>query len=236
MAAPPHVLPFLSPSSASASLRAPSGRRRAADLRCAAAAGQAGFFTRLGRLIKEKAKSDVDKLFSGFSKTRENLSVVDELLTYWNLADTDRVLDDLEEALLVSDFGPRISFRIVDTLRDEIRDGKLKSGSEIKASLKRCILELLTSKGSNTELKLGFRKPAVIMIVGVNGGGKTTSLGKLAHRFKNEGAKVLMAAGDTFRAAARDQLEVWAERTGSEIVIDKDKKAQAPSGSETWEA
>nr|BAJ86455.1 predicted protein [Hordeum vulgare subsp. vulgare]BAJ89271.1 predicted protein [Hordeum vulgare subsp. vulgare] len=220
--APSRALPFLSPPSTAP--RAPSGR-----LRCAAAAGQAGFFTRLGRLIKEKAKSDVDKLFSGFSKTRENLSVVDELLTYWNLADTDRVLDDLEEALLVSDFGPKISFRIVDTLRDEIRDGKLKSGTEIKASLKRCILELLTTKGSKTELQLGFRKPAVIMIVGVNGGGKTTSLGKLAHRFKNEGAKVLMAAGDTFRAAARDQLEIWAERTGSEIVIDNDKKAQAPS-------
>uniref|UniRef100_A0A453GR16 SRP54-type proteins GTP-binding domain-containing protein n=1 Tax=Aegilops tauschii subsp. strangulata TaxID=200361 RepID=A0A453GR16_AEGTS len=98
-----------------------------------------------------------------------------------------------------------------------------------QASLKRCILELLTTKGSKTELQLGFRKPAVIMIVGVNGGGKTTSLGKLAYRFKNEGAKVLMAAGDTFRAAARDQLEIWAERTGSEIVIDNDKKAQAPS-------
>uniref|UniRef100_A0A453GQP9 Signal recognition particle SRP54 helical bundle domain-containing protein n=1 Tax=Aegilops tauschii subsp. strangulata TaxID=200361 RepID=A0A453GQP9_AEGTS len=153
--APSRALPFLSPPStapASASLRAPSSR-----LRCAAAAGQAGFFTRLGRLIKEKAKSDVDKLFSGFSKTRENLSVVDELLTYWNLADTDRVLDDLEEALLVSDFGPKISFRIVDTLRDQIRDGKLKSGTEIKASLKRCILELLTTKGSKTELQLGFR-------------------------------------------------------------------------------
>ncbi|ONM34370.1 Cell division protein FtsY homolog chloroplastic [Zea mays] len=67
------------------------------------------------------------------------------------------------------------------------------------------------------------------MIVGVNGGGKTTSLGKLAYRFKNEGVKVLMAAGDTFRAAARDQLEVWAERTGSEIVIDNDKKAQPPA-------
>ncbi|KAL6613789.1 hypothetical protein ACP70R_036059 [Stipagrostis hirtigluma subsp. patula] len=226
MAAPSHVLPFLSPAGSAVCLR--SGRR-AGLLRCSAAAGQAGFFTRLGRLIKEKAKSDVEKLFSGFSKTRENLSVVDELLTYWNLADTDRVLDELEEALLVSDFGPKISFRIVDTLREEIRDGKLKSGSEIKASLKRCILELLTSKGGNSELKLGSRKPAVIMIVGVNGGGKTTSLGKLAYRFKNEGAKVLMAAGDTFRAAARDQLEVWAERTGSEIVIDNDKKAQPPA-------
>ena len=96
MAAPSHVLPFLSPASAAASARAGPGRR-AGLLRCAAAAGQAGFFTRLGRLIKEKAKSDVEKLFSGFSKTRENLSVVDELLTYWNLADTDRVLDELEE-------------------------------------------------------------------------------------------------------------------------------------------
>ncbi|RCV29131.1 hypothetical protein SETIT_5G459400v2 [Setaria italica] len=228
MAAPSHVLPFLSPASTASSVRVSPGRRSGL-LRCAAAAGQAGFFTRLGRLIKEKAKSDVEKLFSGFSKTRENLSVVDELLTYWNLADTDRVLDELEEALLVSDFGPKISFRIVDTLREEIRDGKLKSGPEIKASLKRCILELLTSKGGNPELNLGFRKPAVIMIVGVNGGGKTTSLGKLAHRFKNEGVKVLMAAGDTFRAAARDQLEVWAERTGSEIVIDNDKKAQPPA-------
>ncbi|TKW18943.1 hypothetical protein SEVIR_5G465800v4 [Setaria viridis] len=228
MAAPSHVLPFLSPASTASSVRVSPGRRSGL-LRCAATAGQAGFFTRLGRLIKEKAKSDVEKLFSGFSKTRENLSVVDELLTYWNLADTDRVLDELEEALLVSDFGPKISFRIVDTLREEIRDGKLKSGPEIKASLKRCILELLTSKGGNPELNLGFRKPAVIMIVGVNGGGKTTSLGKLAHRFKNEGVKVLMAAGDTFRAAARDQLEVWAERTGSEIVIDNDKKAQPPA-------
>ncbi|KAG8053890.1 hypothetical protein GUJ93_ZPchr0001g32896 [Zizania palustris] len=228
MAAPSRVLPFLSPA-ASASVRASPYGRRAGLLRCAAAAGQAGFFTRLGRLIKEKAQSDVDKLFSGFSKTRENLSVVDELLTYWNLADTDRVLDELEEALLVSDFGPKISFRIVDTLREQIRDGKLKSGAEIKEALKSCILELLTSKGGNSELQLGFRKPAVIMIVGVNGGGKTTSLGKLAYRFKNEGAKVLMAAGDTFRAAARDQLEVWAERTGSEIVIDNDKKAKPPA-------
>ncbi|GAB4861817.1 hypothetical protein Ancab_037073 [Ancistrocladus abbreviatus] len=70
-------------------------------------AGQAGIFTRLGRLIKEKAKSDVEKLFSGFSKTRDNLAVIDELLLYWNLADTDRVLDELEEALLVSDFGAK---------------------------------------------------------------------------------------------------------------------------------
>jgi len=108
MAAPSHVLPFLSPT---ATGTASSVRASPARLRCAAAAGQAGFFTRLGRLIKEKAKSDVEKLFSGFSKTRENLSVVDELLTYWNLADTDRVLDDLEEVRAgFDDSAPSFSF------------------------------------------------------------------------------------------------------------------------------
>ncbi|XP_034205702.1 cell division protein FtsY homolog, chloroplastic-like isoform X4 [Prunus dulcis] len=152
-------------------------------------AGQTGFFTRLGRLIKEKAKSDLEKLFSGFSKTRDNLAVIDELLLYWNLADTDRVLDELEEALLVSDFGPKITIKIVESLREDIVAGKLKSGSEIKEALKKSVLDLLTTKGSKTELQLGYRKPAVVMIVGVNGGGKTTSLGKLAYRLKEEGAK-----------------------------------------------
>ncbi|XP_073123456.1 cell division protein FtsY homolog, chloroplastic [Henckelia pumila] len=193
------------------------------------ASGQTGFFTKLGRLIQEKAKNDVEKLFSGFSKTRDNLAVVDELLLYWNLSDTDRVLDELEEALLVADFGPRITIKIVESLRDDIYAGKLKSGSEIKDSLKRSILNLLTAKKLKTELQLGFRKPAVIMVVGVNGGGKTTSLGKLANRLKKEGTKVLLAAGDTFRAAASDQLEIWAERTGCEIVVAEKENAKASS-------
>ncbi|KAI5564495.1 hypothetical protein BDE02_14G063600 [Populus trichocarpa] len=192
-------------------------------------ASQTGFFTKLGRLIKEKAKSDVEKIFSGFSKTRDNLAVIDELLLYWNLSETDRVLDELEEALLVSDFGPRITIQIVEKLREDILAGKLKSGSEIKDALKKSVLDLLEKKGNKTELQLGFRKPAVVMIVGVNGGGKTTSLGKLAYRLKNEGAKILMAAGDTFRAAASDQLEIWAERTGCEIVVADGEKAKASS-------
>lgn len=189
----------------------------------------AGFFGRLGRVIKEKAKSDVDKLFSGFSKTRDNLAVVDELLTYWNLADTDQVLDELEEALLVSDFGPKTAINIVESLRKEILAGNLKSGQEIKVALKKKVAGLLTKKVQNTELQLGFKRPAVIMIVGVNGGGKTTSIGKLAYRLKNEGIKVLMAAGDTFRAAASDQLEVWAKRTNSEIVIGEGEKVKPTS-------
>ncbi|CAN1308648.1 Cell division protein FtsY homolog, chloroplastic [Linum perenne] len=204
------------------------GRARATRFKCSAASGT-GFFSRLGRLIKEKAKSDVEKIVSGFSKTRDNLAVIDELLLYWNLSETDRVLDELEEILLVADFGPKITVKIVESLREDILAGKLKSGSEIKEALKSRVLDLLVKKGSKTELQLGFRKPAVIMIVGVNGGGKTTSLGKLAFRLKNEGAKILMAAGDTFRAAASDQLEIWAERTGCEIVVAEEAKAKAAS-------
>ncbi|KAK8951400.1 hypothetical protein KSP39_PZI004747 [Platanthera zijinensis] len=221
---PPAVLPTPSEFNPPVNLHR---RFRAAGHRFRCSAGQTGFFTRLGRLIKEKAKSDVEKIFSGFSKTRDNLAVIDELLLYWNLADTDRVLDELEEALLVSDFGPKISMKIVDSLRDDILAGKLKSGNEIKEALKRSVLNLLTGKNGKADLQLGFRKPAVIMIVGVNGGGKTTSLGKLAWRLKSEGVKVLMAAGDTFRAAASEQLEVWAERTGSEIVVAEGDKVKA---------
>ncbi|XP_057826398.1 cell division protein FtsY homolog, chloroplastic [Cryptomeria japonica] len=198
-----------------------SHRHLAGRIVCAAESEKVGFFGRLGRVIKEKAKSDVERLFSGFSKTRENLAVVDELLTYWNLADTEQVLDELEEALLVSDFGPRTAIKIVENLRKEILAGNLKSGQEIKVALKKKVIDLLKEKVQNTELQLGFKKPAVVLVVGVNGGGKTTSIGKLAYKFQNEGKKVLMAAGDTFRAAARDQLEIWAKRTNSEIVIIK---------------
>ncbi|XP_062155676.1 cell division protein FtsY homolog, chloroplastic [Alnus glutinosa] len=242
-ASPAHLSPLSKPSSPSPSPSSsphilltlprtrsvPYGQTRLANSRFKCLAGQTGFFGRLGRLIKEKAQSDVEKVFSGFSKTRDNLAVIDELLLYWNLADTDKVLDELEEALLVSDFGPKITIKIVESLREDILAGKLKSGNEIKDALKKSVLELLTKRGSKTELQLGFRKPAVIMIVGVNGGGKTTSLGKLAYRLKNEGAKILMAAGDTFRAAASDQLEIWAERTGCEIVVAERDKAKASS-------
>ncbi|CAM6025464.1 unnamed protein product [Sphagnum balticum] len=196
------------------------------NVRCSTSSSdrRVGFLGRLGRVFKEKAKSDIQLLFSGFSKTRENLAVVDELLTYWNLSDSENILDELEEVLLVSDFGPRTAMKIVDGLRKDILKGTLKSGPDIKVALKRIIVRLLTENVSSTELQLGQSRPAVIMIVGVNGGGKTTTIGKLAHRFNNENVKVLMAAGDTFRAAASEQLEVWAERTGSEIVVGEGSK------------
>ncbi|CAI5471185.1 unnamed protein product [Closterium sp. Yama58-4] len=185
-----------------------------------------GFLGRLGRVIKEKAQSDFDRVFKGVTKTRESLKVVDELLTYWNLNEADNILEELEEALIVADFGPRTAIRIVDGIREEIKAGQLKTGKEIKEALKRAIVKLLTDKAPVTALELGTSKPAVVMIVGVNGGGKTTTIGKLSHRFNNEGAKVLLAAGDTFRAAASEQLEVWAERTGASFLRGEGEKTR----------
>ncbi|CAM6089725.1 unnamed protein product [Calypogeia fissa] len=214
-------------SSRSSTRREPEKRT---GVRCAASSeSKVGFFGKLGRVIKEKAKGDIDRLFNGFSKTRENLSVVDELLTYWNLTDSENTLDELEEALLVADFGPRTALKIVDEIREDILAGKLTTGGEIKSALKANIVKLLTQKISNTDLQLGTSRPAVIMIVGVNGGGKTTTIGKLAFRLKKvEDTKVLMAAGDTFRAAAREQLEVWANRTSSDIEMGEgDRKRPA---------
>lgn len=184
----------------------------------AAAGKQAGLFGRIGRVIQEKVRSDVERVFNGFRKTRENLAVVDELLTYWNLGESDSILEELEEALLVADFGPRTAGKIVDALRKDVLAGKLKSGPDIKEALKRSIVALLTTGVASSELQLGSRRPAVIMVVGVNGGGKTTSIGKLGERLRKGGVSVLMAAGDTFRAAAREQLEVWAQRAGAGFV------------------
>ena len=118
----------------------------------------------------------------------------------------------------MSDFGPRTSLKIVDEIREEVRAGRLKTGEEIRAALKASIIHVLRERGGNTDLTLGDAKPAVILIVGVNGGGKTTTIGKLAHKFAQEGASVVLAAGDTFRAAAAEQLEEWARRSNASIV------------------
>ncbi|CAI7859593.1 unnamed protein product [Closterium sp. NIES-54] len=220
MAAASHSLALLQSSSQalSPSNAVTSGSRSLTD--------KLGFLGRLGRVIKEKAQSDFDRVFKGVTKTRESLKVVDELLTYWNLNESDNILEELEEALIVADFGPRTALRIVDGIREEIKAGQLKTGKEIKEALKRAIVKLLTDKAPVTALELGTSKPAVVMIVGVNGGGKTTTIGKLSHRFNKEGAKVLLAAGDTFRAAASEQLEVWAERTGASFLRGEGEKAR----------
>ncbi|HIY32701.1 signal recognition particle-docking protein FtsY [Evtepia sp.] len=123
--------------------------------------------------------------------------------------------EELEEALILSDMGVETSTQAVDTLRERVKENKIKDPEEVKACLREILMELLAV--GDTALDLAD-KPAVVLMIGVNGVGKTTTIGKLAHRLKAEGNRVLLAAGDTFRAAAADQLTIWADRAQVEIV------------------
>lgn len=147
-----------------------------------------------------------DKLKQGLAKTKQVFSFtkVDENL-----------LDELEEKLVIADVGMETTEKIINNLRTRIKKENLKEADEVKNALKEEIEEIF--KDNKPELDLE-NKPAVILMVGVNGAGKTTSIGKIANNLKKEGKKVIIASGDTFRAAATEQLEVWANRAGCELV------------------
>ncbi len=152
-----------------------------------------------------------DKIKAGLEKTRRQMGGVFAEFT----GENEEFYDELEEALIVADSGADTAFKAVSALREKVRDEGLIGKAEIRGALVDILTELL-SVGS-FELKLDT-KPSVILMVGVNGVGKTTTIGKLAARYVSEGKKILLAAGDTFRAAAAEQLTVWAERSGAEIV------------------
>lgn len=152
-----------------------------------------------------------DKIKAGLEKTRRQMGGVFAEFT----GENEEFYDELEEALIVADSGADTAFKAVSALREKVRDEGLIGKAEIRGALVEILTELL-SVGS-FELKLDT-KPSVILMVGVNGVGKTTTIGKLAAKYTAEGKKVLLAAGDTFRAAAAEQLTVWAERSGAEIV------------------
>ena len=147
-----------------------------------------------------------DKLKQGLAKTKQVFSFtkVDENL-----------LDELEEKLIIADVGMETTEKIIDNLRTRIKKENLKEAEQVKQALREEIEEIF--KDNNPELDL-TNKPAVILMVGVNGAGKTTSIGKIANNLIKQGKKVIIASGDTFRAAATEQLEVWANRAGAELV------------------
>lgn len=127
-------------------------------------------------------------------------------------------LEQLEQMLLESDFGVPVTLRLVDAVKHQATRGTVKSQDEFLGALRTGIEQALRSGKSDPTLHLPASKPAVIMVLGVNGAGKTTFIGKLASKLRAEGKSVLLGAGDTFRAGAIDQLRVWAERTGAEFV------------------
>lgn len=156
-----------------------------------------------------------DKLKSGLKKTKDSfLGKVDSVLAGFGKIDED-LFEELEDILISSDFGVQTTEDIMQKLRETVKTNRLTDASQIRTALEKCIAELLDigEKGLDTN-----DVPIVITIIGVNGVGKTTSIGKIAHLYKSSGKKVLLAAGDTFRAAAIDQLSIWAERSGADMI------------------
>ena len=163
---------------------------------------------------KEK-KGLFGRLKAGLAKTRGTLTdQIDQVFRVFRHVD-EELFDELEETLIMSDLGGQTSMDIIDRLREEVRSRHLSEPSEVRDVLCEIIAEILESGDHSLQLD---SQPAVIMMIGVNGVGKTTTIGKLAAKLKAEGKSVMLAAADTFRAAAIDQLEVWAERTGADII------------------
>ena len=156
-----------------------------------------------------------DKIKAGLTKTRDALA--DTLVSVFSGFSEidDDFYDELEESLILADLGVDTAVKATEQLRKVIRERHLKSTEEAKEALKEILVQMLNV--GDTELNLSTT-PSVILVIGVNGVGKTTTIGKIATRLVGEGKKVLLVAGDTFRAAAADQLEIWAQRSGADIV------------------
>ena len=156
-----------------------------------------------------------DKLKQGLSKTKNSFEEkINNVFSTFRKVDED-LLEELEEVLIMSDVGFETSTRIIENLRDKIKKEKLEDAEDVKQALREEIKEIFDSVDNNLHLET---KPSVILVVGVNGVGKTASIGKIANRLKQDGKKVVVAAADTFRAAAVEQLEIWANRAGCDIV------------------
>jgi len=157
-----------------------------------------------------------EKLKEGLVKTRDNLvQKVDEIFSLNSSLD-EEFYDELEEALIMSDVGVKTTQDIIEMLRKNIKDKRISDPEGAKEELKKILMDIM-QRDKNLKI-IPPKFPAVFMVVGVNGVGKTTSIGKLAYFFKSKGNKVLLAAADTFRAAAIDQLEVWGQRVGVDVI------------------
>lgn len=157
-----------------------------------------------------------DKLKSGLKKTKDSfVGKIDTVLAAFGKVD-DELFEELEDILIMSDFGIQTTEKILDDLRIKVKENRVTDAEEVKNLLKAEIEELLTAGGQKP---VDFNDtPVVVTVIGVNGVGKTTSIGKMAHLFKSNNKNVILAAGDTFRAAAIDQLGIWAERAGTDII------------------
>ena len=156
-----------------------------------------------------------DKLKQGLTKTKESINEkINDVFSNFRKVD-EEFLEELEEALIMSDIGIETSTKIIGNLRERIKKEKIDDKENVKELLREEIERILEISDNSLKLET---KPSVILVIGVNGVGKTTSIGKMAARLSKDGKKVVIAAADTFRAAAVEQLEIWANRAGAEIV------------------
>lgn len=159
------------------------------------------------------------KLKEGLTKTKDNFTYkISSMLNLYVNIDED-LFEELEEILITSDIGVETSLDIIDKLREKIKENKIKEPIEVIPCLKEVIIEML---GDEKNSIIPEKTPEIILVIGVNGAGKTTSIGKMSHKLKDSGYKVLMAAGDTFRAAAIEQLEVWSQRASVDLIRQKE--------------
>jgi fused signal recognition particle receptor len=171
----------------------------------------------------KKAGSLLDRLKQSVSKTRSQITAKVEDLVSGEKAIDSQLLVKLENALLAADLGPRTTHQILEAVRQKLDRRALNTAADLKAELKNQLLYVLRTLPSpnGSSATAQELRPYIIFVVGVNGTGKTTTIGKLAHRLRQSGKKVVLAAGDTFRAAAIEQLAVWASRTGADIIKTK---------------
>ena len=156
-----------------------------------------------------------DKLKNGLTKTRESIAKqVNNVFSVFVKVD-DELFENLEEALIMADIGVETSTYIIEKLRDNVKHKHITDGNLVKEELKSIISEILSALDTTVNTST---TPSVILVISVNGVGKTTSIGKIASHYKSMGKKVLLAAADTFRAAAIDQLDIWAQRSGCDII------------------
>ncbi len=176
------------------------------------------FFKRLKESIAAKTEAVTSKFKEGLAKTRSVLTDrVAELFSRRQKID-EAFYEELEEILIGADVGVNTVMELTGELRDEVKKRKIENPSELQPILSEKLTDMLRGKDGDTELKMNPDGITVILFVGVNGVGKTTTIGKLAWRFKQQGKSVLLAAGDTFRAGAIEQLEVWGQRTGVDVI------------------
>ena len=177
------------------------------------------FFKKLTEKITKQTESVTEKFKDGLSKTRNNFSEkVNDLVSRYRKVDED-FFEELEEILIGADVGFDTVMTLIDELKKEVKKKNIQDPKEVQDVIIEKLVAIYESgEQSSTELNIQENELTVILFVGVNGVGKTTTIGKLASKFKNEGKKVLMAAGDTFRAGAIEQLEVWGERVEVDVI------------------